>query len=54
MRRLRKIKSWGVVLLAIWLILNGVFSLLSVRFTGQSIFMDLLAIAAGVLLLLER
>ena len=54
MKRLRRIKSWGFVLLAIWLILTGVFSLLNVNFTGKGIVLDLLAIAAGVLLLLER
>lgn len=54
MRRLRRIKSWGFVLLAIWLILTGVFSLLNVHFTGEPEIMALLAIAAGVLLLLER
>ena len=54
MNRLRRFKSWGFVLLAIWLILTGLFSLLSVNFTGKSVIMDLLAIAAGVLLMLER
>ncbi len=54
MKRLRRIKSWGFVLLAIWLILTGVFSLLNVNFTAKTQILDLLAIAAGVLLLLER
>jgi hypothetical protein len=54
MKNLRRIKSWGLVLTAIWLILTGVFSLLHVTFSGESVVMDLLAIAAGVLILLGR
>ena len=54
MRNLRKIKSWGLVLAAIWLILTGLFSLLHVSFSGESVVLDLLAIAAGVLILLGR
>ena len=54
MNRLRTIKSWGFTLLAIWLILTGVFSLLNVNFTGKGVILDLLAIAAGVLILLQR
>jgi hypothetical protein len=42
------------VLLAIWLILIGLTSLLNLRFTGSQVLMDVLAIAAGVLILLRR
>ncbi len=52
---LKKPKSHlGILLLSIWLILQGVFALLSVSFTGKDIVMALLAIAAGVLLLIGR
>jgi hypothetical protein len=54
MRNLRRIKSWGLVLAAIWLILMGVFSLLKGSFSGEGLILDLLAIAAGVLILLGR
>jgi len=44
----------GFLLLAIWLILYGLISLLSLSFTGLWIIMGLLAIAAGIFILLER
>ncbi len=47
-------KNLGMVLLAIWLILIGLVSLLNLRFTGSQVLMDLLAIAAGLLILLRR
>lgn len=47
-------RSVGMLLLAIWLILTGLFSLLSVSFAGFGVIMAVLAIAAGVLILLGR
>lgn len=47
-------KNLGMVLLAIWLILTGLIALLSFSFAGLSIIMAILALAAGVLLLLGR
>ena len=47
-------KSLGLLLLSIWLILNGLFSLLSLSFAGRDVIMAVLAIAAGILLLLGR
>lgn len=44
----------GFLLLAIWLILYGLISLFSLSFTGLWIIMGLLAIAAGIFVLLER
>lgn len=44
----------GTILLAIWLILTGLLPLISFTFTGLGVLMALLAIAAGVLLLLRR
>jgi hypothetical protein len=47
-------RNWGMLLLAIWLILFGLFPLLSIRFSNSEYILPLLAIAAGVLILLER
>ena len=47
-------KNLGMVLLAIWLILQGALSLVSISFPGKGILLAALAIAAGVLLLLGR
>jgi len=44
-------KNLGVVLLGIWLIATGLFPLLNVSFTGSSLLLALLAIGAGVLML---
>jgi hypothetical protein len=41
-------------LLAVWLILYGAIPLLSVRFSGLPLIMEILAIAAGVLILLSK
>jgi hypothetical protein len=50
----RKIKSWGFVLLAIWLILWGALPLLNISFPAKEAVLELLAIAAGILILLNR
>ncbi len=47
-------KRLGTILLSIWLIATGLFALLHLSFTGQDIVMAILAIAAGVVLLLGR
>ncbi len=44
----------GMVLLSIWLILNGLIALLSFSFQGIALIMAILAIAAGVLILFGR
>ena len=46
--------NWGMLLLAIWLILYGLTALLGLSFSGLGVIMAILAIAAGVLILLER
>jgi hypothetical protein len=46
-------KNLGLLLLGIWLILTGLM-LLSLSFAGLSTIMSLLAIAAGVVILLGR
>ncbi len=47
-------KSLGMILLSIWLILNGLFSLINLSFRGQGIVMGILALAAGIAILLGR
>ena len=44
----------GLLLLAIWLILQGLIPLLHFSFAGLSVVMAFLAIAAGILLLMGR
>ena len=47
-------QNLGMLLLAIWLILTGLIALLSFSFSGLPIVMAILAIAAGVLILLGK
>jgi hypothetical protein len=44
----------GMLLLAIWLILTGLISLLNFSFDGLGVIMAALAVAAGVLLLISK
>ena len=47
-------KSLGMLLLGIFLILTGLIQLLSFNFAGLPVIMAILAIAAGILILLGR
>ena len=47
-------RNLGMILLAIWLILYGLIGLLGLSFSGLGVIMAILAIAAGVLILIER
>ncbi len=51
---MRRPKNLGIFLLGIWLILTGLLPFLNVNFSGLNILMALLAIVAGLLLLLQR
>jgi len=44
----------GMILLAIWLIITGAVQLLSINLGGLAILLPILAIVAGVLLILGR
>ena len=44
----------GTLLLAIFLILEGLSRLFNINFTGMGVIMGILALAAGILILLER
>ena len=50
--RVKGIEEIGMLLLGIWLILGGIFQLLNFGFTGLNEIMIILAIAAGVLILI--
>jgi hypothetical protein len=47
-------RNLGMLLLAIWLILGGLMPLLNLSFSGAGTIMGILAIAAGVLILVGR
>ena len=49
-----KIKNWGMILLAVWLILMGLIPFLSIHLDNSGTVMNLLAIAAGVLILIGK
>ena len=51
---MRLTRNLGMLLLAIWLILGGLMPLLNLSFSGASTAMAILAIAAGVLILIGR
>jgi len=44
----------GMLVLSIWLILFGVLPLLNISFQGQGPILNLLAVAAGVLILMNK
>ena len=45
---------WGVRLAGAWFILTGVAQLASLSFNGLPLILAILAVAAGVLILLDR
>ena len=47
-------KNLGMLLLAIWLILTGLVAIVGLNFSGLNILMGVLALIAGILLLLQR
>jgi len=47
-------KNLGMLLLSIWLILNGLIALVSFSFQGLPLIMAILAMIAGVLILVGR
>jgi hypothetical protein len=46
-------RNLGMILLSIWLILEGLIALFGLRFTGIDIIMGLLALIAGIILLVQ-
>ena len=51
---MRVTKNLGMLLLAIWLILYGLSALFGLSFAGLPVVMALLALAAGILILIGR
>jgi hypothetical protein len=47
-------KNLGMLLLGIWLILGGLIPLLNLSFSGLGMLLGVLAVAAGVCILLGR
>jgi hypothetical protein len=47
-------KNIGLLLLSIWLILYGLIALFGLKFNGLDIIMGILAIAAGIFILIGR
>lgn len=47
-------RNLGMLLLALWLILTGLIPLLNLSFSGLGTVMAIIAIAAGVLILVGR
>ena len=52
--RMRRPQNLGMLLLAIWLILTGLIALFGLSFQGLPLLMGILALAAGILILLGR
>ena len=50
----RVTKNLGMLLLAIWLIISGLIPLLNLSFEGLGTLLAVLAVAAGVLILIGR
>jgi ABC-type thiamin/hydroxymethylpyrimidine transport system permease subunit len=44
----------GMLLLGVWLILSGILPLLNINFQGQAPLLQILAAAAGVLILMNK
>jgi uncharacterized membrane protein HdeD (DUF308 family) len=44
----------GMIVLAVWLILTGIFALVPTTFQGQGVVMGVLALVAGILILVGR
>jgi uncharacterized membrane protein HdeD (DUF308 family) len=51
---MRLTSNWGFLLLAVWLILTGLIILFDFTFSGINLLMGILALAAGILILVER
>ena len=54
MRKMRLSKNLGMLLLGIWLILTGLLPLLNLNFPASGLILTILAVAAGVLIVLGR
>jgi len=44
----------GLKLMATWLIISGIIPLVNLQFAGLGVIMSILAVVAGVLIIIER
>lgn len=44
----------GMILLGVWLILHGLISIINLHFNGLPLLMGILALVAGILIILRR
>lgn len=51
---MKLIKNFGLLLLAAWLILTGLIPLLDLSFSGLGTVMSILAVVAGILIVVGR
>ncbi len=49
-----KASKWGIRLAGVWLVVTGAAQLFSLSFAGLPMLLGILALAAGVLILLDR
>jgi hypothetical protein len=54
MARMNLTQNLGMLLLGIWLIVNGLIALLGLSFQGLPLLMGILALASGILIVLRR
>ena len=54
MNLLKSKRSIGMILLGLWLVLSGLFALLNLAVPGSGMLMAVLALAAGICILLGR
>ncbi|MBN1379729.1 MAG: hypothetical protein JXA04_10905 [Gammaproteobacteria bacterium] len=47
-------KNIGLLLVGVWLLLHGLISIINLHFSGLPVLMGVLAIIAGVLLIIRR
>lgn len=47
-------RNIGMVLLGVWLILHGLISIVGLSFNGLPLLMGILALVAGILIVLRR
>ena len=52
--RWRRVRNWGQLALAVWLIATCLVSVLEISMPHLGLILSLLAVAAGVLILLDR
>lgn len=54
MARMNLTQNLGMLLLGVWLILSGLIALLGLSFQGLPLLMGILALIAGILIVLRR